>query len=251
MATMNDRFVYIYGKHAVVEALRLRPEVVGTVFLRDDVQREVDPVLLEMVRKVRTFTGDNVPVGIDKNAVHQGCIAQIDRGKLISSYTQFMQQMIVTEDTCVAVLAEVQDPHNVGAVIRSAAAFGVQAVLLPKHRQAGITGTVIKVSSGMAFALPLVEVGNVNRTLEDLKKVGFFVYGLDGSGKTLLNAEQFTKPTVFVLGNEADGLRAKTKEHCDLLLRIPMHQRCESLNASASAATVFYQWSIQHPRALQ
>jgi len=235
----------------VIEALQFRPDVVTSVSLRDDVRGEVSRDLLSKVKVVKTFRGDDIPREVDKKAVHQGFIAKIDRQKLVLSYDQFRETLAVTNDSCLAILGEVQDPHNVGAVIRSAAAFGVQAVLIPKHRQAGVTGTVVKVSAGMAFKIPLVEVGNVNRVLEDMKNEGFFVYGLDGEGDTTLPTEQFTKPTVFVLGNEAEGLREKTAEHCDMILSIPMHPQCESLNASASAATVFYQWSAQHPNALK
>lgn len=248
---MDDRYLFIYGRHAVLEALEFRPDVVTSITLRDDVRGAVSRELLSKIKNVNTFKGDNVPKEVDRRAVHQGFIAKIDRQKLVLSYDQFTDTLSVGDDSCLAVLGEVQDPHNVGAVIRSAAAFGVQAVLIPKHRQAGVTGTVVKVSAGMAFKIPLVEVGNVNRVLEDMKKVGFFVYGLDGGGDTQLTTEQFTKPTVFVLGNEGDGLRAKTKEHCDMILSIPMHTQCESLNASASAAAVFYQWSAQHPNALK
>lgn len=248
---MDDRYLYIYGRHAVIEALQFRPDVVTSVSLRDDVRGEVSRDLLSKVKVVKTFRGDDIPREVDKKAVHQGFIAKIDRQKLVLSYDQFRETLTVTSDSCLAILGEVQDPHNVGAVIRSAAAFGVQAVLIPKHRQAGVTGTVVKVSAGMAFKIPLVEVGNVNRVLEDMKNEGFFVYGLDGEGDTTLPTEQFTKPTVFVLGNEAEGLREKTAEHCDMILSIPMHPQCESLNASASAATVFYQWSAQHPNALK
>ncbi len=103
----------------------------------------------------------------------------------------------------------------------------------------------------MAFHLPLIEVGNVNRAIEDFKRAGAFVYGLAGEGATDLPQEQFTKPSVFVLGSEGEGLREKTREHCDTLLRIPIHSQTESLNVAASAATVFYAWSVQHPSALR
>lgn len=248
---MDDRYIYIYGRHAVQEALAFRPDVITSLSLRDDVRGEISRELLGKVKVVNTFSGDNVPSGVDRKAVHQGFIAKIDRKKLVLTYEQFKETLEVGNDTAIAVLGEVQDPHNVGAVIRSAAAFGVSAVLIPKHRQANVTGTVVKVSAGMAFKVPLVEIGNVNRTLEDLKKENCFVYGLDGSGDTTLPAEDFSKPTVFVLGNEGTGLREKTAEHCDMILSIPMHPQCESLNASASAAAVFYAWSAQHPNALK
>lgn len=248
---MDERYLYIYGRHAVMEALTFKPEVISGLFLRHDVKQEVSRELLAPIKFVNSFKGDAVPGGVDPKAVHQGMIAQIDRQKLVLTYEEFRKNLVVTNDTCLAVLGEVQDPHNVGAVIRSAAAFGVTAVLIPKHRQAGVTGTVVKVSAGMAFKIPLVEVGNVNRAIEDMKREGFFVYGLDGGGDTDMTTEQFTKPTMFILGNEAEGIREKTAEHCDMVISIPMNTRCESLNASASATVAFYQWSAQHPGALQ
>jgi 23S rRNA (guanosine2251-2'-O)-methyltransferase len=177
-------------------------------------------------------------------------IAKIDKQKLVVAFDDFKKTLIVNADTALVLLGEVQDPHNVGAVVRSAAGFGLSGVLIPKHRQAGVTGTVVKVSAGMAFKIPLVEVANVNRTIEDLKESGFFVYGLDGGGDVPLSDEQFTKASVFVLGNEGEGMRQKTREHCDSIISIPIHKRCESLNASASAAVVFYEWSTQHTKAL-
>ncbi len=247
---MDDRYIYIYGKHAVIEALTFRSDVVAEVFLREDVAGEVRGKLLSSVKKVQSFKGDAVPRGVDKHAVHQGFIAKIDRERLVLSFDDFRTQLSVENTTALALLGEVQDPHNVGAIVRSAAAFGLSGVLIPKHRQAGVTGTVVKVSAGMAFKVPLVEVPNVNRAIESLKKNGFFVYGLDAGGETALPEEDFRKPTVFVLGNEGEGIRQKTREHCDSILSIPMHKRTESLNASASAAVAFYAWSVAHPDAL-
>lgn len=242
----EDRYIWIYGKHAVLEALRFKPEVVSEVFLREDLHNSVQAKLLTGIKKVTVFQGDAIPRAVDRNAVHQGMIAKIDKEKLVIPFDDFKRALVVTPNTAFALLGEVQDPHNVGAVIRSSAGFGLSAVLIPKHRGAGVTGTVVKVSAGMAFKIPLVEVANVNRAVADLKKIGFFVYGLDGHGDTELSEEQFTHPSVFILGNEAEGIREKTKEYCDKIITIAMHRRCESLNASVSAGVVFYAWSIQH-----
>jgi 23S rRNA (guanosine2251-2'-O)-methyltransferase len=250
MYATDDKYIFIYGTHAVIEALTHRPDVVSELFLREGVDIQIKKDLLMQVKKVSTFKGDNVPREVDRHAVHQGMIAKIDKTKLVVDFDDYKRTLVATPHVSLALLGEVQDPHNVGAVIRSAAGFGLSAVLIPKHRQAGVTGTVVKVSAGMAFKIPLVEVANVNRAIEDLKELGFFVYGLDGGGDTSLTKETFTKASVFVLGNEGEGIRQKTREHCDLVLSIPMHGRCESLNASASAAVVFYAWSAQHPQAL-
>ncbi len=103
----------------------------------------------------------------------------------------------------------------------------------------------------MTFRVPLVAIGNVNTTIRDLKERGYWIYGLDGRGDTEVTKEQFDRPTVFVLGNEGEGLRKMTAEACDTLIKIPMHNRCESLNASASTAAMLYAWSAQHPEALK
>jgi 23S rRNA (guanosine2251-2'-O)-methyltransferase len=247
---MEDRYIYIYGRHAVEAAITHRPDVVKVLYLRDDVREDFPGALKSSVSKIQAFSGKKLPVPVDADVVHQGVLAKIDREALLVPFDDFMSKVAITKDTCFVVLGELQDPHNVGAVIRSAAALGVTAVFMPKHRQASLTGAVVKVSAGTAFVVPLIEVGNVNRTIELLKEAGCFVYGLAGEGTTSLFTEQFTKPTAFVLGNEADGIREKTREHCDVLLHIPMHPRAESLNASVSAAIALATWSAQHPGAL-
>ena len=140
-------------------------------------------------------------------------------------------------------LDELQDPHNVGAIIRSAAAFGATGVLLPEHNQAPVTGTVIKTSAGMVFRIPLVKIGNVNQTLRLLKEKGYWVYGLAMDGSSNLQKTTFDTPVVFVIGNEGEGIRQKTLELCDIKITIPMNPRCESLNAAVAASVVLYEWS--------
>ena len=166
------------------------------------------------------------------------------------AYKTFKQTLKNDPTTALLVLGEVQDPHNVGAVIRSAAAFGLAGILIPPHNQAPVTGTVVKVSAGMAFRIPLVTIPNVNTVLRDLQADGFWVYGLEGAGTTTTITEKYSRPSVFVLGNEGEGLREKTKELCDELLSIPIHPRCESLNAAAATAVVLAGWSAQHGDAL-
>jgi 23S rRNA (guanosine2251-2'-O)-methyltransferase len=249
---MDTELIYVFGKHAVDEAVTFRPELVKELYIEAGFG---DPKLLSKIGTTkaipRLLNEKRLPGGLRSDAVHQGIIAGIAVGKLLHDYKTFMETQTLTPQSSFLVLGEVQDPHNVGAVIRSAAAFGVTAVLIPPHNQAPITGTVVKVSAGMAFRIPIVEIRNVNATLEDLKKRGAWIYGLAGEeGAVPLPQEQFLKPSVFVLGNEGSGLRLKTREACDTLLSIPMHPRCESLNAAASAAIVMYAWSAQHGDAL-
>ena len=245
--------IYIYGRHAVLAALAHAPRAVRKVFLAREVRdpelrglltkNDIEPALLAPGR------GEDLAGG---GAVHQGVIAAIDPSKLVMALEEFLASLPSTlpPSTAVAVLGEVQDPHNVGAIIRSAAAFGLSAVLIPEHRQAPVTGTVIKTSAGTAFQIPLVSIGNVNHALGVLKKRGFWIYGLAAEGSETLGSETFDAPAAFVVGNEGEGIRQKTLLACDVTLRIPMHSRTESLNAAVSAAVVFYEWSRKHPDAL-
>ncbi len=244
---MQEETTFIYGKHAVREVIEARPEIVKEVHIDPDIKEEISGRIKEQGITLRDLTGKQLPKGVDKDAVHQGYIAEIKTDKIALSYEDFISELVVTNDTAVVVLGEIQDPHNVGAVIRSAAALGMSAVLIPEHRQAQITGTVVKVSAGAAFRIPLVSIGNVNNALRDLKEKGFWTYGLTGAGDTKLSEEGFEKPSCFVVGNEAGGIREKTLEHCDIALTIPITGHTESLNASVAAGIAFYAWSAKHP----
>lgn len=242
---------YVYGKHALVEALVSTPRVIKKVFLAPERQDADLNALLKKLRiPVSRLSGSQGRELVGRDAVHQGVIAIMDPSALLVSLDDFLATTDLSTNPAIAILGEIQDPHNVGAIIRSAAAFGLAGVLIPTHHQAGITGTVVKTSAGMAFRIPLVSIGNVNTTLKVLKEKGFWVYGLAMNGKTMLETEKFEAPSVFIVGNEGTGIREKTLEACDVTLSIPMHARTESLNAAVSAAVVFYEWSKKHPEAL-
>jgi 23S rRNA (guanosine2251-2'-O)-methyltransferase len=249
---MKQEYEYIFGKHAVLEAMQQRPEVVKQLFIDLNFS---DRKILSQIETIglipKPLNLKNPPRGISANAAHQGIVAGILPEKLMIDYKDFIQKLVVTKDTSLLILGEVQDPHNVGAVIRSAAAFGVSGVLIPPHNQAPVTGTVIKVSAGMAFRIPLVAISNVNSVARDLQKKGFWVYGLEGKGTVTTVTESFDRPSAFILGNEGSGLRQKTKELCDDLISIPINPRCESLNAAAATAVVLAAWSAKHQGVVQ
>jgi len=243
---------YIFGKHAVREVLQERPDVVVEIHAAAEFGDEAILGAAEFHKvPLKELNLKNPPRGISSNAAHQGIVAGIYPEKLTVPYKEFIKTLGITHDTGLLILGEVQDPHNVGAVIRSAAAFGIKAVMIPPHNQAPITGTVVKVSVGMAFRVPLVTIPNVNTTIRDLKDRGFWTYGLEGEGASTSTAtETFPKPSAFVLGNEGSGLRPHTKSECDDLISIPIHAQCESLNAAAATAIVLASWSARHPAAL-
>ncbi len=240
---------FIFGRHAVLALLKSAPERIQVLFLSTGTEHEFKPLahkhgirIEEMNRKLAQELG---------GAVHQGIVARVATSGLVQDYAEFMSKLETTASTALVLLNKITDPHNVGAIIRSAAAFGAAAVLLPAYNQAPITGAVAKASAGMVFTIPIVGIGNENQTILDLKTRKFWVYGLDAEGKNELSKEKFDAPAVFVIGSEAEGMRQKTREHCDILLRVPMHSRAESLNASVSAGVVLSHWSAQHPEALR
>ncbi|PIT89315.1 MAG: 23S rRNA (guanosine(2251)-2'-O)-methyltransferase RlmB [Candidatus Levybacteria bacterium CG10_big_fil_rev_8_21_14_0_10_36_7] len=251
----KDKKVYIYGKHALMEALLNAPQIVQKVFLASNCDNELNNLLRKNNISISELSANAVSQ-LDRadgkgEASHQGVIAQIDVEKLMVPYKDFISNLQVTPDTVLVLLDELQDPQNVGAIIRSAAAFGVAGVFIPKHNQAPVTGSVVKVSAGMAFRVPIVAIGNVNNTVRDLKKKGFWIYGLDGTAEKNVTEEKFEEPTVFIMGNEGKGIRQKTLELCDFPISIPMNDKCESLNAAAAAAVSFYAWSTRHPGAIE
>ena len=249
---MTREKIYIYGKHALKEALLHKPKSVEKVFLSGNTAE--DKELVALLKKAgiapKPLSGTTLKKGSAEDASHQGVVALITLSEIVVSYDEFIKACKIEAHTGLVLLDELSDPHNVGAIIRSAVAFGISGVLFPAHNQAPITGAVVKVSAGMVFRVPLVSIGNVNTTVRDLKERGFWIYGLAGEAEKKITEEAFDAPAVFILGNESAGIRLKTKETADILLSIPVDPTCESLNVAASAAVALYAWSTQKaPRA--
>lgn len=243
--------VYIYGKHALTEALIHSPHVIRKVFLSHEVDdKELRALLSKRGIPINTIKNREAGRMVGQDTAHQGVIAIADPGGLLREFKDFASSLKDAPDTMVVLLDELTDPHNVGAIIRSAAAFGAAGVLLPAHNQAPITGAVVKSSAGMIFRVPIVLIGNVNYAISHLKEKGLCSYGLEMNGTKDVTEEKFESPSLIIIGNEAKGIRQKTLELCDVRLRIPMHPRCESLNASVSAGVALYEWSKRHPAAL-
>jgi 23S rRNA (guanosine2251-2'-O)-methyltransferase len=169
-------------------------------------------------------------------ATHQGVLA------LGAAHRQASLEDVAGSATLLVVLDGVEDPHNLGAIIRTAHAAGAGAVVIPERRSAGPTETVAKAAAGALEHLPLVRVGNLNRALETLKERGFWIYGLDERGTETYDRVEYASPTAIVLGGEGKGLHHQVKEHCDTLVRIPVAGRISSLNVSVAAGIVLFEW---------
>ncbi len=246
---MKQSKIYIYGKHAVVEAIKHSPRAITKVLLAEKFK---DKEFMNMVRDNMIGIGElderQATSQVEGGAAHQGIIAILSLAELVIPFEHFIEKFSPTPDTCLVFLSEVQDPHNVGAIIRSAAALGASAVLMPTYKQSPVTGAAIKASAGMAFTIPLISVENVQGAIAALKKMGVRVHGLAGQGNKSINIEEFAEPTMLVVGNEAEGIAPAALALCDQTLSIPISQRAESLNVAASAAVALYAWSRKHPQ---
>ena len=202
------------------------------------------PRLQQLIDAAR---GAGVPVRFELRAlldreahggVHQGVVAfaseraTVDLDSVLSA---------AGPDALLVVTDGLEDPHNLGAVIRSAHAAGVTALLIPERRSAGLTETVTKASAGAVEFLPIVRVKNVNRALDDLKKAGFWIFGLDERGERTIYQEDFSGKVALVLGAEGKGLHRLTSVKCDKLVRIPMTGRIASLNVSVAAGVALFE----------
>jgi 23S rRNA (guanosine2251-2'-O)-methyltransferase len=248
---MKQNKIYTYGKHALLEALQYAPQAVLKVFFDPKVvDKELRGLIdLSGVPTAKLAEGQ-ARSDLQSKAAHQGIIGQISVFNLVIPYQIFAKTLQPTPHTALILLNGVQDPHNVGAIIRTSAGFGVAGVLLPHINQAPVTGAVLKVSAGMAFRIPLVVVGDVFQTIKDLKARGFKVYSLAGESAQKITNEKFDAPTLFILGNEGEGIPLAMRQVCDAILSIPINPQCESLNVAASASALLFAWSSQHPEAL-
>src|SRR6185437_11294618 len=180
--------IYIYGKHALKEALVHAPHAVKKAFLSGEAG--ADKTLRELLNThhipVTGLKGE-IPREVSEESAHQGVIAIVDPSAILKDFNDFIGKIIPGPGVAFVLLDELTDPQNVGAIIRSAAAFGAAGVLIPPHNQAGITGAVVKASAGMVFSVPIVSIGNVNQVILRLKEDGFKIYALAMKGARDLN----------------------------------------------------------------
>jgi 23S rRNA (guanosine2251-2'-O)-methyltransferase len=169
------------------------------------------------------------------SSAHQGVVA-LGAAKPYADLDQAARSELVV------VLDGVEDPHNLGAIIRTAHAAGAGSIIVPERRAAGVTDVVAKAAAGALEHLPVARVTNVNRALEDLKKRGFWIYGLDQRGTETYDQVKFATPTALVFGGEGSGLHELVRRHCDVLVRIPMAGAISSLNVSVAAGVVLFEW---------
>ncbi len=232
----------IHGFHAVTARIRQNAESISEIYV--DSQRR-DPRARDLQKLAESHGVRIVPVdgkrldGMAGNTRHQGVAARVSTDQRVQHLDDVLDTL--TEPALILVLDGVQDPHNLGACLRSADAFGVHAVIAPKDRAVGITSTVEKVACGAAETVPYITVTNIARTLRELQERDIWVVGADGEAESDLNTFKHTGALAIVLGAEGEGLRRLTKDNCDQLIRIPMLGSVESLNVSVSTGVFLYE----------
>src|SRR5450756_2327942 len=226
------------GIHPVREALRAGRHVDRVLIARGS----GGPRLQEIIELCRER---GIPIRFEprealdrasNNAQHQGIVAF----GAVHGYATLDE--LGADAQMVVVLDGVEDPHNLGAIIRTAHAAGAGAIIIPERRAAGITDVVAKAAAGALEHLPVVRVTNINRTLEDLKQRGMWIYGLDERGAQAYDQIDYAAKSVLVLGGEGGGLHEQVRKNCDVLVRIPLAGKISSLNVSVAAGVVLFEW---------
>ena len=217
----------IEGRNAVIEALRAGTAM-DKIYLA---KGETDKTLGHIASKARAqgivvVEADRRKLdGMSRTHAHQGVIALAAVG----------------EPPLLVVCDEISDPHNLGAILRTAECAGAHGVIIPKRRSAGLTAIVAKTSAGAVSYMPVARVANIPSLLKDLKKQGIWVFGTAAEGTTRLYDADLKGPAAIVIGSEGDGMSRLVAENCDFLVSIPMRGRISSLNASAAAAILLYE----------
>lgn len=231
----------IGGFHAVQAALEDAHDKPFEILLADTRQDERSRTIQRLakahdvrVRVVQRSELDLKAPGLR----HQGVLAYVPEKAFDSEDVLYRQ---AEPHHLLLALDGVQDPHNLGACLRTAEAVGVTAVLLPKDRSAGLTAVAHKAAAGAAERVPMIAVTNLSRSLERLKELGYWITGLAGEADATLFEIDLTGPTVLVMGAEGEGLRRLTRETCDRLVKIPMQGKAESLNVSVATAVCLYE----------
>ena len=230
---------WIWGKHSVYEAL-ISQRPINRIWCTSEIFSSEKFYLLLKDMKLKGVLIEEVSWNrisqLTFGASHQGVALQLACSNTISLEKLIFFSKNNSTNPIILALDGITDPHNVGAIVRSAEAFGCKGIIIPQRRSAGLTGTVAKVAAGALEYLPVSRVVNLNRSLEELKAKGFIVIGLSGDGQLSISKFDEKAPFVIVVGSEDKGISLLTQKKCDFLLRIPLKGKTSSLNASVAAA---------------
>ena len=232
----NHNSYWMYGVHAVKSALKNKKRKIYELILMEGHEdSEITDAASQRKIKFDIQKKKDFQTLVHLDWVHQGVIAKCE--PLAGNYN--------LEGETFLMLDQITDPHNLGAMLRSAAAFGIDGVIVQEKNSPHETGTLAKTASGALEVVPIYRMTNLSRALEDLKKEGFWVMGLDERGDKALHQADMKGKIVFVMGAEGEGLRRLVKDTCDFLVRLPTEPEFPTLNVSVAAALTLYEWRRQ------
>ena len=244
LADTEERSDLVYGRHSVLALLESGRQI-NRIWVIAKLRH--DPRFAELLQQTKgrgTIIDEVTPNRLDlltQYANHQGITAQI------APYNYWELEALLTKakndtDSPVIVIADgIEDPHNLGSIVRTAEAMGIQGLIIPQRRAVGVTATVMKVAAGALENLPIARVVNLSKALEKLKESGFWIYGTTAESSKLLHKTNFSGAIGLVIGSEGKGLGSLVKRHCDELVGIPLQGKTPSLNASVAAAIAIYE----------
>ena len=231
----------VCGINAVNEIISIRPSSVTTLFIEDDKGKRIQE--LDQLAKQ-----NNIEVVLQDSSFFQKNFSEMNHQsvaiichKRLEENENFLENLFKKKNLLLLILEHITDPHNVGACIRTAAAAGVDAIIVPKNRSCHLTPTVRKISSGGAELIPFVIVTNIVRTINKLQSEGVMIYGTDIKASKLHNEITYDDKSALIIGSEDKGLKRLTLENCDEIIKVNMPGRIESLNASVSTGIMLFQ----------
>jgi 23S rRNA (guanosine2251-2'-O)-methyltransferase len=237
----------IAGRKPVMEALKAGSSVERIVFL-SGVQGHVIEEIRELAEQRKIACSEvnrQVFRELAADETTQGVVAVVPTKTFVPLDDLLHKATLNGGKGFLLVLDEIEDPHNLGALARTAECAGVQGIILPRHHAATVTTTVVKTSAGATEHLPMAEVTNIVATLSTLKDEGYWIVGLDADGDKLYTEIDYDSPIALVVGNEGRGMRRLVREHCDFLARIPLYGKVGSLNASVAGGLVMFEVARQ------
>ena len=234
------------GRKPVLDLLTKTPERCSKLLIANNVRPPFLDELLEaanVANVIYQIVPQKLLDNLSRSEKHQGVICRLTQAKTIE-LEEFIRGIDKDSPALVVVLDHIEDPHNLGAIIRSAEAGGAMGVINAKRRSATPNDTVIKTSAGASLRLPLIQVTNITKTIERLKDSNFWIVGMSEKSETSIWSEKLPERTALVIGAEGFGLSRLVSENCDMLMRIPINNSgVGSLNASVAAALGIFEWS--------
>lgn len=231
------------GRNALTEALR-SGRTIDKVFIASG---ETDKGLQRLAAQAKEAGAVVVPVdrrkldAMSTTHAHQGVIA-LAAAKEYCTIDDILQEAADRgEEPLIVICDELSDPHNLGAILRSAECAGAHGVIIPKRRSVGLTATVAKASAGAVEYMKVARVTNINAAIEELKQKGVWIFGTAAEGSTVMYEANLTIPAAIVIGSEGDGMSRLVRKNCDIMVHIPMKGQVSSLNASAAASLLLYE----------